>query len=117
MKLDADTHSGIKGVIIVSLFSLAAGCADLGEQANNDLVDYTGTVIQEPTQSFLIESDAAFDANLKTFYPLNLPDVFKQDGLRIRFSGNIEIDPTALYRYPPIRLSRIASIGQSDGSP
>ena len=111
--MDADTQRGIIGVIIVSIFSLAAGCADLGEQPNDDLVDYTGTIIQETTQSFLIKSDAAFENYLKTFYPLNLPNAFKEDGLRICFSGNIEIDPTTLYRYPPIRLTRITSIGQS----
>lgn len=96
---------------------LAAGCAYLGEEPTNDLIDYTGTIIQETPQSFLIESDTALDNYFKTFYPLNLPDTFKRNGLRIRFSGNIEIEPTGMYRYPPIRLSRVASIGRSNELP
>jgi hypothetical protein len=92
---------------VLFLFIFTAGCKDLVEPSTDDIVNYSGTIIQETAQSFLIESDTAFENHLKTFYPLNLDNAFKTSGLRVRFSGKIETDPTAYYMHPPIRLSRM----------
>jgi hypothetical protein len=88
-------------------------CEDLGEPSTDDVVDSSGTIIQRSSETFLIQSDAAFQQKGTTFYPLNLPDEFRRDGLRIRFSGKLEVDPTALYLYIPIRLSRIVQMDLS----
>jgi hypothetical protein len=92
--------------IVLGLLVLIAGCKDLGEPSTDDMANYRGTIIEQWTGTFLIESDISFQ-NQRTFYPLNLDSAFKRDGLRIRFSGKIDIDPTAQYILPPIRLSHI----------
>jgi hypothetical protein len=96
--------------VVPLLFVLTAGCKDLGEPSTDDIVNYSGTIIQETAQSFLIESDTAFENHLKTFYPLNLENPFKIGGLRLRFSGKIETAPFAQYAHPNIRLSRMELI-------
>jgi len=93
--------------LVLILFTLLAGCKDLGQPSSDDMIDYRGTVSQQSPETFFIESDIAFENHFKTFYPLNLGDTFKRDGLRIRFSGKIEIDPTCECIVPPIRLSRV----------
>jgi hypothetical protein len=94
------------------VLTLLAGCKDLGEPSSDDVINYRGTVSQQSPETFFIESDIAFENHLKTFYPLNLGDTFRRDGLRIRFSGKIEIDPTSEYIVPPIRLSRVVLLEQ-----
>ena len=94
------------------LVSLTAGCEDMGTPATDDIVNYSGTIIQETAQSFLIESDIPFENYLKTLYPVNLEHAFKKGGLRVRFSGQIETASNASYAYPDIRLSRMELIGQ-----
>lgn len=98
--------------LVPILFTLLAGCKDLGEPSSDDMTDYRGTVSQQSPETCFMESDIAFENHLKTFYPLNLRDTFKRDGLRIRFSGKIEIDPTCEYVVPRIRLSRVELLEQ-----
>lgn len=104
--------TGSRLSFVLALLVLTAGCKDLGEPSTDDIVNYEGTIIQQSTETFetfLIESDIPFQ-NQRTFYPLNLGSAFEIDGLRIRFSGNIEIAPNAIYAHPPIRLSHIELI-------
>jgi hypothetical protein len=98
--------------LVPIVFILLAGCKDLGEPSSDDMTDYRGTVSQQSREIFFIESDIAFENHFKTLYPLNLGDTFKRDGLRIRFSGKIEIDPTCECIVPPIRLSRVVLLRQ-----
>jgi hypothetical protein len=96
----------------VLLLSVTSGCTDLGEPSSDDIINSTGTIILEHAQFFLIRSDVALEGHLQTFYPLNLPEDFRRGGLRVRFSGSIEVDSTVQYAFPPIRLSRIELIGE-----
>lgn len=95
---------------VLVLFVLMTGCKDLGEPSTDDMVNYEGTIVHTSSESYLIITDIAFENHMEIFFPLNLPDTFKRDGFRIRFSGNIEADPNAYYSYPPIRLSRVELI-------
>jgi hypothetical protein len=96
--------------LMVVLLMSAVSCRDLGTPSDNDVINQTGTVIQESAQSYVIRNDAAFQKQGATFYPLNLTEPFKRDGLRIRFSGNIEADPFAQYIYPPLRITAIEEL-------
>jgi hypothetical protein len=95
--------------LLVALSTIVLGCSDLGEPTNDDLVDFTGTIVQDSPQTFLIETDVAYQ-NLKTFYPLNLETEFRTDGLRVRFSGKIEVESYVDYIWPNIRLSTMTKI-------
>ncbi len=85
---------------------LVIGCRDIGVQPNYDMVNFTGTVILESTQTYLIRSDLPYQ-NTVTFYPLNLAAPYRQNGLRIRFSANVEVEPNVMYIALPIRLSSV----------
>ncbi len=85
---------------------LVIGCRDNGVQPSYDMVDFTGTVILESSQTYLIRSDVPYQ-NTLTFYPLNLAAPYRQNGLRIRFSADVEVDPNAMYIALPIRLSSL----------
>ncbi len=85
---------------------LVIGCGDLGVQPGYDMVNFTGTVILESAQTYLISSDVPYQ-NTVTFYPLNLAAPYRQHGLRIRFSANVEVEPNAMYIALPVRLSSV----------
>ncbi len=91
--------------LILPLFVM--GCKDNGVQPNDDMVNFTGTVILESAQTYLIRSDVPYQKTVTTFYPLNLTALYRQNGLRIRFSANVEADPWAQYIWLPIRLSSV----------
>ena len=101
---------GLRLISVLALLVLTAGCRHPAEPSSDDMANYRGTIIEQWAGTFLIESDVAFQNYGKTFYPLNLDNAFKINGFRVLFSGKIEIDPTAQYILPPIRLSRIKSI-------
>lgn len=101
---------GARLSVVLALSILTAGCGDLGEPSADDVVNCRGTIIQTSPATYLIESDVTVQKNATTYYPLNLPGAFKRNGLRIRFSGRLEVDPTAQYLYAPLRLSRIEAI-------
>jgi len=101
---------GARLSVVLALSILTAGCGDLGEPSADDVVNRMGTIVAMSPATYLIVSDVTAQKNATTYYPLNLPDAFKRDGLRIRFSGRIEADPAAQYLYAPLRLSRIEAI-------
>ncbi len=96
---------------IILLFSsimlclLIAGCSKSVEPTDNSIVtNYTGTI----TEDFLINSDVIYKGHKEIFYPSNLPESFKQKGLRIIFSGKrIECPPNAQCLAQEILLSSI----------
>jgi len=94
---------------VLLLLVFVAGCQDLGQPLTDDMLNYTGTIIEKNTGFYLIESDMPLQQG-KMFYPTNLPESFKRDGLRVRFSGSIDALPGVEYLYPPLKLSSIAVI-------
>ena len=85
------------------------GCKELGESITNDIINHTGVIVQKSSQFYVIRSDVPFQ-NTSEFYPVNLASSFQRDGLRIRFSGNIEDQPGLDYLYVPVRLTSIQAI-------
>jgi hypothetical protein len=92
-------------VVLIVTFS---GCKDLGEQPQTlDIVNAAGTVVQQSPTFYVIRCDFPFQISTQTFYPTNLPDAFRKDGLRVRFSGKIDSSPWIDYLYLPIKLTTI----------
>jgi len=89
-----------------------SGCSDFGTPPvppiPDDVVRVTGTVLQQSAGYFLLEADSLM-GNFQTriVSPVNLPDTFKIDRLRVRFSGKFEGDPWVQYRFLPFRISFI----------
>jgi hypothetical protein len=101
-----------RSILLSSLlmFVMLSACKDLGEEPRTlDIIGGTGIVIEQSVQFYIIQSDFPLQIGVRTFYPMNLPDTFRKNGLRVRFSGRVEIDPTAQYLYCPLRLSSIES--------
>lgn len=96
------------------LLICVGSCKDLGAPPDVDLVNQTGTIVQESTQTCLIRCDHQVLKQGTVLSPVNLPDPFKRTGLRIRFSGNIEVDPLTQYLYPPLRLTAIEELARSE---
>ena len=96
----------------MTLLFFAFGCTDIGEPSHDDFVNSLGTIIQDPVGTHLIKTEPVIKGEFSTFYPLNLSDNFRSAGLRIRFSARFEILPNVSYLYPPIRLTKIAAVGQ-----
>lgn len=89
----------------ISLFILIAGCSKSVEPTDDSIViNYTGTI----TKEFLINSDIMYKGHKEKFFPSNLPEPFRQEGLRVMFSGKrIECPPTAQCLAQEILLSSI----------
>ena len=102
-------HSPLGRLVLLALFALAVGCQDFGQPSDDDILNFTGTIIEETVDFYVIHSDTPFQ-NSSTFYPLNLPNSFKRDGLRIRFSGRVEISPNAQYLHLPLKISAIEAL-------
>jgi hypothetical protein len=95
------------------LMAFVLGCEDSGLQpTTTDVVTSTGTILEKSAQFYVIESDVPNQYGVKTFYPVNLSDSFRHNGLRVLFSGKPEGDPATQYQYLPFRLSFIQSIQQ-----
>jgi hypothetical protein len=74
---------------------------------DNDIVNYTGTI----TEGYCIQSDVAYQGNLDLFYPVNLSEEYKKNGLRIIFSAKfIGCPPASCCYAPEIKLSAIRII-------
>lgn len=92
------------------LLILFLGCSHSGEPSKDDIVHYTGTIVQKSADLYLIQSDIACGNGITLFYPTNLGNEFKGDSLRVRFSGSFENDPPSPFPYPPLHLSEITVI-------
>ena len=70
----------------------------------------TGTVSQRTAETFIIFADeeTVTGTSVTVFQPLNLPEAFHQDSLRVVFSGKL-IAPHPLIRYlgGPLELDKI----------
>jgi hypothetical protein len=111
-QLNLEGERMMRGRILLMWLLLipAAGCTDLGEPPAVDLVNQTGTIVRDSAQFYLIRCDTQVLKQGTLLFPLNLTDPFKRDGLRIRFSGNLEVDPLTQYLYPPLRLTAIEEL-------
>lgn len=92
------------------LLVLFLGCSHTGEPSKDDIINFTGTIIQKSADLYLIRSDIAYGNGSTLFYPTNLGNEFKRDSLRVRFSGSFENDLPSPYPYPPLHISEIAVI-------
>jgi hypothetical protein len=98
-------------LFFVLLLTLVCACKDSGEQPTaNDLIGITGTVIAKSSTFYVIQCDVPIHYSERTIYPINLSDPFRQDHLRVRFSGRVEADPLTYYAYLPVRLTFIQSL-------
>ena len=74
-------------------------------QDHDDVVNHTGAVQQLGTEIFIIIDDVA---ESRHYAPTNLPNEFKQHGLRVLFSGHTrEIPPNVRMAGIPLDLSSI----------
>ena len=87
------------------------GCSDKGKEvvpSSDDVINYTGVIKQMTPDVFLIISDYVYQGQQELFFPTNLPDSFKKDGLRVLFSGKRgEIPPNVRMIGIPLELSSI----------
>jgi len=91
--------------VILGLF---CGCSDLGEQpVTLEIDNMPGTVLELFPQFYVIQCDVPLQIAVQTFYPRNLPEAFRKNGLRVRFSGNIESGAGMDYLYVPVTLVSI----------
>ena len=92
------------------LFILIVGCNKSVEPTDESIVtNYTGTI----TEGYLINSDVVYKGHKEIFFPSNLPESFKQEGLRVIFGGKrIECPPNAQCLAQEILLSSIKIYNQ-----
>jgi hypothetical protein len=95
--------------VLCCLTLLIAGCSDLGEAPRDEFVNYFGTIVDHGAGVFLLESDQPI-ALAHTVYPTNLPPEFQRDGMRVIFSGRLDILPGVRYIYLPLKLSSIRGV-------
>ena len=100
-------------LVMIAMMTWWGGCSDFGVTPGGDMIVSTGRIEQDYGIDFLLRSDREFQGST-IFYPQNLPDSFRHNGLRVKFAGNIAMDPTVMYILPPIRL---ISIDLIPGSP
>lgn len=75
------------------LISLVFGCQHSTSPSAVVFRKTTGTILLKPTMGFyFIKADRPVK-NVEEFYPENLPDEYKRDSLRIRFSGIVTTPP------------------------
>lgn len=92
---------------LVSALLLFSGCQLLGDLPNpgdgDDLLD--GTIVVTGTVTFINLEGGAWvirGDNGITYEPLNLPDAFLEEGLRIRARGTIRNDLASIVQVGPI---------------
>ena len=80
-----------------------------------EVEDVTGTISQRGWEAFIISADkeTVTGTSVTVFQPINLPEAFQQDSIRVVFSGKM-IAPNPLIRYlgRPLELSDIRLLGQ-----
>jgi hypothetical protein len=97
---------------LVGIVGSFSGCSDSGTPPAppipDDVVRATGTVLEQSAGYFLLEADSLLgNSQTRIVDPVNLPEAFKIDQLRVRFSGKFEGDPWVQYRFLPLRISFI----------
>jgi len=95
--------------LLVVLFSWG-GCSDLGVTPGDDIVISTATIEQAYGNDFLIHLDHEF-RGMAVYDPLNLPDEFRQNGLRVKIVARFAAEPNVMYILPPLRIISIDLIG------
>ena len=75
----------------------------------------TGTISRQTTEPFVIFADkeTVTGTSRTVFQPTNLPEAFRQDGMRVVFSGRLEkIDANIRMFGSPLRIDRISQLEQ-----
>jgi len=102
----------MKTLLFLILSASVVSCADLGVPTPpDDISNFTGTVVKQSGDFYLIYSDTRYQG-ASIFFPENLSSSFRSDGLRIRFSGRLNILPNVQYAYAPLTLTFISIIQQ-----
>ena len=99
-------RSALAFIVFTAIALTTPACTDSSSPADPDEVrQATGTIVQKATNFFVLESDSPIGViQVRTVYPRDLPEAFKKDQLRVRFSGKIEVDPTVMYAFAPLRI-------------
>ena len=92
----------------ILLIIVATGCSKSVEPIDgNNVIDYTGTIYNYD----FIKSDIVYKGQKEVFFPSNLPESFKENGLKVIFSGKrIECPPNAQCEAQEILLSSIKKL-------
>ena len=95
-------------VLCVLVAVLLIGCNETSVepvQGRDDIVNHTGVIQQLTSEVYVIIDDVA---ESRHYAPTNLPSDFKEDGLRVLFSGiTHEIPPNVRLVGIPLDLSSI----------
>ena len=94
----------------LSVLFFWGGCSDLGVTPGDDIVISTATIEQAYGNDFLIHLDHEF-RGMVVYYPLNLPNEFRQNGVRVKIVARYAAEPNVMYILPPLRLISIDPIG------
>ena len=92
-------------LVLTLIFTSIVGCDSAENHADSDILNANGTMKAEG-MGFLIEMSRPPEVlgdgpGPFWLYPLNLPEHFREDGLPIIFSANIEECDDGLFMYSP----------------
>ena len=92
---------------LVALAVCACGCTDDGGGDTPDTISGTGTVVYNDLEGGfygIVADDGT------RYLPLNLPDVFAEDGLAVTFTGVVRADVSTIQQWgTPLELTEISS--------
>jgi hypothetical protein len=104
----------MKSMFVLSSMFVALLLVSCNDEENNiarssdDVQNYTGVIKQMTTDGFAIISDVVYKGQRDHFAPTNLPESFRQDGLRVLFSGKRgTIPPNVRMWGIPLEISSI----------
>jgi hypothetical protein len=99
---------GIAGAVCVLVGVGLLGCLEAPKQRLQDervIVNHSGVIQEEMEDVFIIIDQSEIGTH---FFPIDLPDEFRSDGLRVIFSGRAqEIPPNVRLVGTPLELSSI----------
>ncbi len=86
---------------------LLLGCTFQGGQG---IIELTGTVKYVPLEGgfYGVVTDKG-----EKYYPLNLPDEFREDGLRINFKAKVRKDVVTIQMWVPVEILKIEKLPQT----
>ena len=100
--------SRISSVLFLLIALIFIGCSETSEQPvqlEDDVVNHTGVIQQVGTNIYVIIDNAEEGGH---YVPINLPADFKENGLRVLFSGRVgEVPSNVRMAGTPLVLSTI----------